>query len=168
MLRLCLVMDVNYTYSADHFAVYTNIKSWCHTPETKIMYVNHTSIKEKKDSLMQEPGYRIYAQSSPGLFSCCDFSVISPIWLFCDLMDCSLPGSSVHGISQARILEQVSISFCRVSSWREDRTGVSWVICIRRILYHRTTREALRCEVGQVLISPHLLAWDELRVLGES
>ena len=33
-----------------------------------------------------------------------------------DPMDCSLPGSSVHGISQARILEQVAISFSRRSS----------------------------------------------------
>ena len=29
----------------------------------------------------------------------------------CDAMDCSRPGSSVHGISQARILEWVAISF---------------------------------------------------------
>ena len=35
---------------------------------------------------------------------------------FCDPMDCSLPGSSVHEISQARILEWVDISFCRGSS----------------------------------------------------
>ena len=34
---------------------------------------------------------------------------------FCDPMDCSLPGSSVHGIFQARILEQVVISFSRGS-----------------------------------------------------
>ena len=32
-------------------------------------------------------------------------------------MDCSLPGSSVHGISQARILEWIAISFSRGSSW---------------------------------------------------
>ena len=32
-------------------------------------------------------------------------SWLSHFWLFCDPMDCSLPGSSVHGISQARILE---------------------------------------------------------------
>ena len=29
----------------------------------------------------------------------------------CDPMDCSLPGSSVHGIFQARVLEWVAISF---------------------------------------------------------
>ena len=34
----------------------------------------------------------------------------------CDLMDCSLPGSSVHGILQARILEWVAIPFSRGSS----------------------------------------------------
>ena len=32
----------------------------------------------------------------------------------CDPMDCSLPGSSVHGILQARILEWAAISFCNV------------------------------------------------------
>ena len=35
---------------------------------------------------------------------------------FCDPMDCSPPGSSVHGIFQARILEWVAISFSRGSS----------------------------------------------------
>ena len=34
----------------------------------------------------------------------------------CDPMDCSLPGSSVHGILQARILEWVAVSFSRGSS----------------------------------------------------
>ena len=40
-------------------------------------------------------------------------------------MDCSLPGSSIHGISQARILEWVSISFSRGSSEPRDWTCVS-------------------------------------------
>ena len=34
----------------------------------------------------------------------------------CDQMDCSLPGSSVHGVIQARIMEWVAISFSRGSS----------------------------------------------------
>ena len=45
----------------------------------------------------------------------------------CDPMDCSLPGSSVHGILQARILEWVSISFSRGSSQLRDRTQVSHI-----------------------------------------
>ena len=42
----------------------------------------------------------------------------------CDLMDCSPPGSSVHAILQARILEWVVISFSRKSSRPRDRTQV--------------------------------------------
>ena len=53
-----------------------------------------------------------------------------------DSMDCRLPGSSVHGILQARILEWVVISFSRGSSWPRDWTCVSCISCIgRRILY---------------------------------
>ena len=40
----------------------------------------------------------------------------------CNPVDCSLPGSSFHGISQARILEWVAISFSRGSSWPRDQT----------------------------------------------
>ena len=55
-------------------------------------------------------------------------------------MDCSLPGSSVPGTSQARILEWVAISFSRESSPPMDETCVS---CIgRRILYHWATCKA--------------------------
>ena len=45
----------------------------------------------------------------------------------CDPMDCSLLGSSVHGILQARILKRVAIHFSRGSSWPRDQT---WVSCI--------------------------------------
>ena len=38
----------------------------------------------------------------------------------CNSMDCSLPGSSVHGILQARLLEWVAISFSRGSSQPRD------------------------------------------------
>ena len=38
----------------------------------------------------------------------------------CDLMDCSLPGSSVHGILQARIMEWVAFPFSRGSSQPRD------------------------------------------------
>ena len=43
----------------------------------------------------------------------------------CDPVDCSLPGSSIHGILWARILEWVAISFSRISSWaREARISL--------------------------------------------
>ena len=48
----------------------------------------------------------------------------------CDPMDCSLTGSSFHGILQARILEWVAISSSRGSSWPRDWTPVSSISCI--------------------------------------
>ena len=49
-------------------------------------------------------------------------------------MNCSLPGSSVHGISQARILEWVVSSFSGGSSWLKDWTRISRIG--RQILYY--------------------------------
>ena len=41
---------------------------------------------------------------------CVHAQLLRPVWLW-DPVDCSLPGSSVHGISQARILDWVTVSF---------------------------------------------------------
>ena len=49
------------------------------------------------------------------------------VWLFCDPMDCNLPGSSVHGILQARILEWVAMSFSRGSSQPRDWIHVFYI-----------------------------------------
>ena len=52
-------------------------------------------------------------------------------------LDCSPPSYSVHGISQARILEWVAIAFSSRSSRSRGRTHVSCVSCIvRQILCH--------------------------------
>ena len=45
----------------------------------------------------------------------------------CEPMDCSPPRSSVHGILQVRILEQVTISISRESSWPRNQTRVFWI-----------------------------------------
>ena len=60
----------------------------------------------------------------------------------CYPMDCSLPGSSVHGIFQARILEWVAISFSRGSSRPRDRTRVSHIV--GRCFTIWATREAFQ------------------------
>ena len=58
------------------------------------------------------------------------------------------PGVFVHGIFQARILEWVSFSYCRGSSWLRDWTCLSCVSRIgRQVLYHCATWEAPRCTV---------------------
>ena len=53
----------------------------------------------------------------------------------CNPMDCCLPGFSVHGIFQARVLEWVAISFSRGSSRPRDRTSVSHTVGRRFTLW---------------------------------
>ena len=55
--------------------------------------------------------------------------------ILCDSMDCSPPGSSVHGIFQARILEWVAISCSRGSSSPRDWTCVS---CRKALLIYKS------------------------------
>ena len=57
----------------------------------------------------------------------CVFSHFSCVWLFCDPMDYSLPGSSVHGILQARILEWVTMPSSRGFFQPRDQTCSSCI-----------------------------------------
>ena len=59
----------------------------------------------------------------------------------CDLVDCSPPGSSVHGILQAGILEWVAIPFSRISSRPRDWTQVSWITSRFFTVWARTGTE---------------------------
>ena len=61
---------------------------------------------------MNEYVLLIYANTKVYVYVCISVDVysLSPAWL-CNPLDSSSPGSSVHGVSQARILEQVAISF---------------------------------------------------------
>ena len=82
-------------------------------------------------------------------------SIFQPYLTLCDPMDCRPPGSSVHGISQARILEWVAISYSRGSSQSRDRTRDSFVCYIgRRIPYHWATWEAC---VSNIIIANSVL-----------
>ena len=81
-----------------------------------------------------------FAYPAGDIFVCClvTKSYLTP----CDLVDYSPPGSSIHGIIQARILEWVAISSSRGSSQLRDWTHVS---CTgRQILYHWANKEARR------------------------
>ena len=55
---------------------------------------------------------------------CVHVQLCPTLW---DPMDCSLPGSSVHGVFQVRILEWVAISSSRGSSRPRDQTYVSYI-----------------------------------------
>ena len=82
-------------------------------------------------------------------------SVIQSCLTLCNPLDCSLPGSSVHRISQARMLEWFAISFSRECGPR-NRTRVSctgmW------ILYHRATRAAVNKGYSPVVVHGLLIA----------
>ena len=56
--------------------------------------------------------------SSVALFSFCEYAKLLQLYpTLCDPVDCSRPGSSVHGLLQARVLEWVAMLFSRGSSW---------------------------------------------------
>ena len=69
----------------------------------------------------------------------------------CSPMDCSLPGTSVHGILQARVLEWVAIPFSRGSSRPRDQTWVSHIA--GRFFTVWVTREAHMCTVVSELLN---------------
>ena len=71
------------------------------------------------------------------ILACMGAKLVQSCLTVCNPMDCSPPGSSVHVILQARILERVAISSSRESSLPRDPTNVSYVSCTgRKILYH--------------------------------
>ena len=85
----------------------------------------------------------IYLNVWKEIYLClCLYSLVAKLCptLF-DLMDCSPPGSSVHGILQARTLEWAAVSRSRGSSQPRNQTRVS---CIGKF-YQWATREAHLC-----------------------
>ena len=76
----------------------------------------------------------------------------------CDSMDCSPPGSSVHGIFQARVLEWVAISFSRGSSWTKDQTQIPCIL--GRRFYHLSLQGSPVCiGTAPIYISIHSVQW---------
>ena len=78
-------------------------------------------------------------------------------------MDCSLPGSSVHGIFQAMVLEWIAISFSSRSSQPRDGTQVSHIVDRRFTVW--ATREVLHFWNTSLFLSTRLLT---ISVEGES
>ena len=80
----------------------------------------------------------------------------------CNPMDCSLPGSSVHGIFQAGVLEWIAISFSRRSSQPKDQTWISHTVDRRLTVW--ATRELdicikcgkIKCELISTSVVSHI------------
>ena len=80
-----------------------------------------SNLKEPRNGFCtraQEPGYSVGAEGEEkGVIFGCVYMCAQLCLTLCDLINCSLPGSSVHGISQARIVECIAISSSRESSF---------------------------------------------------
>ena len=88
-----------------------------------------------------------YAHKASFFFSqclCVMWSVTQLCPTLCDPMDYSLPGSSVHGIFQARILECIAISYSRESSWPRNLTCISYISSAGRQILYRSATMKLR------------------------
>ena len=73
--------------------------------------------------------YQLSHKGSPRILEWVKLSEVAQLCpTLCDPMDCSLPGSAVHGIFQAIVLEWIAISFSRGSFRPRDRTWVSRII----------------------------------------
>ena len=105
--------------------------------EGKGYSLQYSGLENSVDRIVQEVA-KSWTRLSDFLSSLCDTNcccclVAKSCPTLCNPMDYSLPGSSVHGISQARILEWVAVSYSKGSSQSRDQTHIS---CIgRRILY---------------------------------
>ena len=74
----------------------------------------------------------------------------------CDPMDLSPPGSSVHGIFQAGILEWVAISFSRGTSWPRDRTWVSYTAGRFFTIWAPREARPSKGKLKTILAHPHI------------
>ena len=77
-----------------------------------------------------------------------------------DPLDCGPPGSSVHGLFQARELEWIAVSFCRASSWARDGTQVRCIAGRCITVWATRIRETEVMKNSMVWLLPILLTYD--------
>ena len=107
----CLSLPSRHNRVCLCFPLYTGSKSWVKLSA----HFKAKLIKSYLSTWLLTSSFLFFPNSCCG---CCLIAKLCPI--LCNPMDCSLPGSSVHGIFQARILERVAISSSRGSSWHRD------------------------------------------------
>ena len=90
-------------------------------PLTKLLLWSNITVMETTASISWAPTleYALYTVK---------YKVSQPCPALCSPMDCSLPGFSVHGILQARILEWVDVSFSRGFSHPREQTQISHIV----------------------------------------
>ena len=82
--------------------------------------------------------------------SCLSAKLLQSCPTLWDLIDCSPPGSSVHGILQARILEWVAVPSFRGSSWPRDWTHIFCISCTAgRVFTAESPGKPLLCHASE-------------------
>ena len=121
-----MCVDVKFFQSSHRKKTWSEISS--------LLQLNHTSSQRKKRWVVFKDQSEIW-KNEPGsvyfflwLHACMCAKLLQSYPTLCNPMDCSLPGSSVYGILQARILEWVAKPSSRRSSQSRDPTQVS---CLR-------------------------------------
>jgi len=112
-----------YIYIQTH--VYSHTHTYTHTDQRHSLIQKH-SVNTYSTSIIFHLFW--YVCMCVYIYMCvcvCVLKVTQSCLTLCNPMDYSPPGSSVHGILQARILEWVAIPFSRGSSWCRDQTQVS-------------------------------------------
>ena len=103
------------------------------------LYLPSFNTKERAQSQQQ----RHQIEGAVSLAHCMHAKLLQSSPTVCDSMDCSPPGSSVHGILQAKILKWVAMPSSRESSQSRDETRISYISCTgRQVLYHQCHRES--------------------------
>ena len=109
------------------FWLRASIYSWGGSHSTSSWPQGWTSRPNESDILCSQYSHNIYCMKWSEVAQSCP--------TLCDPMDCSPPGSSIHGIFQARVLEWVAISFSRRSSQPRNWTRVSRIVGRRSTIW---------------------------------
>ena len=140
VLTLILSIILSHTYSYSIISLMTNVRTSFHILVIFLSYLVKSLFKYPQFELF----FSLFSYKSSlhilhmiSLFCACKLSHFSHVFTLCDPIDYSLPGSSVHGILQARVPEWVGIPFSWGSYPPRDQTCISYVSCIGRwVLYH--------------------------------
>ena len=121
-LTLCDTMDCSPPGSSVHGILQTRVMCWVTIP-----FSGGSSLPRDQTWVCSiAGGFFSVSASWKALYAVCVCAKSLQLCpTLCDPMDCSLPGSSVHVILQARILELVAMPFSRASSHHRDQNHFS-------------------------------------------
>ena len=144
-----LLWTSNYSKNQSIKNIFYNIEDICHHSQlfNQFCIITITGCCTKLKGQLDLSSLKVKVKSESEVAQSCP--------TLCDPMDSSPPGSSVHGILQARILEWVAISFSRGSSRPRDRTQASHIAGRHFNLW--ATREALNSNSVLLLTSKYPL-----------